>query len=199
MKERVEIITDSFTDYVDKVHHFVIVALSQTLPTYEGELETSYTRNSQNRVSYEVNEYVDDYGNTEYFGQVVKVLRLGISICNPTDAFNEEVGIRKAIARARNSEPVLYASNLGIINTRVVKAVLEQEAEYLKNNPENFISGYADMRDRYLTRQKMETMKNEFSELENKVVEGLQKDPKFLDNAMSYLEWEQRQQKGCQK
>ena len=105
--------------------------------------------------------------------------------------------MRKAVARARNSRPVLYSSNSGAINTGVVKALLTQEAQYLKNNPENFIPGYADMRDRYLARQKMEAMNEGFSDLENQVVEGLQKDPKFLDNAMQYLDWWRKQNKGC--
>lgn len=201
MKEHVEFITDSFTDYAGKVHHFVIAALSQSLPTRTGELEQSPIGNYNNRVIYEVGEYIEDYGTEQYLGNVTKVLRLGISICNPTDAFNEKVGARKAIARAHNAEPSLYAANPGIINTGVVKALLKQEAQYLKNNPENFIPGYLEMRDRYLTRQKMETMKKGFTELENQVVEGLEKDSKFLDNAMEYLKWVSRKRKGtgCQK
>lgn len=201
MKEHVEFITDSFTDYAGKVHHFVIAALSQNLPDNVRDIEDNPSGYDDAGVTYEVGEYIEDYGTENYIGTVSKVLRLGISICNPTDTFKEEVGARKAIARAHNAKPSLYASNPGVINTGVVKALLEQEAQYLKNNPENFIPGYLEMRDRYLTRQKMETMKGGFTELENQVVESLEKDPKFLDNAMKYLEWMRRQRKGtgCQK
>ena len=199
MKEHVEFITDSFTDYAGKVHQFVIAALSQNLPIRSGQLESNPVGEDNIPVIHEIGVYVDDYGTTDYLGTVSKVVRLGISICNPTDTFDEKVGALKAVARAHNTKPALYASNSGAINTKVVKALLEQEAEYLKNNPENFITGYADMRDRYLTRQKMEAMKEQFSEVENQVVEGLQQDPKFLDNAMQYLEWLRKQNKGCRK
>lgn len=199
MKEHVEFITDSFTDYAGKVHQFVIAALSQNLPTHSGQLENNPVDEDDIPVIHEVETYVEDYGTEGYLGTVTKVIRLGVSICNPTDTFDEKVGALKATARAHNAKPALYASNPGVINTKVVKALLEQEAEYLKNNPENFIAGYADMRDRYLTRQKMEAMKDQFSKVENQVVEGLQQDPKFLDSVMQYLEWLRRQNKGCRK
>lgn len=201
MKEHAEFITDSFTDYAGKVHHFVIAAVSRPLPTCVCELDESPCGCEHADVSYEVNQYIEDYGTGDFVGVVNKVLCIGISMCNPTDTFNEKVGALKAIARARKAQPVLYASESGIINTKVVKALLEQEAEYLKNNPEHFIPGYLDMRDRYLANKKMEEIKGNFSELENQVVEGLQKDPKFLDKAMQYLDWVRRQCKGskCQK
>lgn len=199
MKEHVEFITDSFTDYAGKVHQFVIAALSQNLPVRSGQLENNPVESDCVPVTHEVGIYVEDYGTEDYMGTVSKVIRLGVSICNPTDTFDEKVGALKAAARAHDAKPALYASNPGVINTKMVKALLEQEAEYLKNNPENFIVGYADMRDRYLTRQKMEAMKGQFSEVENQVVEGLRQDPKFLDNAMQYLEWLCNQNKGCKK
>lgn len=199
MKEHVEFITDSFTDYAGKAHQFVIAALSQNLPTRTGQLESSPVDDDNVSVIHEVGIYVENYGTEDYLGTVSKVVRLGVSICNPTDTFDEKVGALKAAARAREAGPALYACNPGTINTKVVKALLEQEAAYLKNNPEHFIRGYADMRDRYLTRQKMEAMKDQFSEVENKVIDGLQQDPKFLDNAMQYLEWLRKQNKGCNK
>ena len=197
MKEHVEFITDSFVDYAGKTHYFVIAALSQNLPSRSSQLENNPGDDYDVDVTYDVSVYVDGYGPTDYLGTVNKVLRLGVSICNPIDAFDEKVGMRKAVARAHNSRPVLYSSNSGAINTGVVKALLTQEAQYLKNNPENFIPGYADMRDRYLARQKMEAMKEGFSDIENQVVEGLQTDPKFLDNAMRYLDWLRKQNNGC--
>ena len=199
MKEHVEFITDSFTDYAGKVHHFVIAALSQMLPTRSGQLESNPTDSEDLDVTHEVGVYIEDYGTEDYLGTVTKVVRLGVSMCNPTDTFDEKVGTLKAIARAHDAKPVLFAADAGVINTGVIKALLVQEAEYLKHNPENFIAGYAEMRDRFYTRQKMEAMKEGFSDLENQVVEGLDKDPKFLDNAMKYLEWYRKQQKGCRK
>lgn len=199
MKEHVEFITDSFTDYAGKVHQFVIAALSQNLPTRTGQLESSPVGDDNVSVTHEVGIYIEDYGTEDYLGTVSKVVRLGVSICNPTDIFDEKVGALKAAARAHEAGPTLYASNPGVINTKVVKALLKKEAEYLKDHPEDFIPGYADMRDRYLTRHKMEAMKDQFSEVENQVIDGLQQDPKFLDNAMQYLDWLRKQNKGCRK
>lgn len=199
MKEHVEFIVDSFTDYAGRAHHFVIAAISQMLPTCTCQLEDNPYTDDHAEVGYEVSEYVMDYGTTDNYWPVTKVLRLGVSICNPTDTFDEKIGTRKAIARAEKSDPALFASNPGVINTGMVKALLEQEAQYLKNNPENFIPGYNDMKDRYLTRKEMESMKEGFSEVENQVVEGLQKDNKFLDKALKYLKWTTNQQKGTAK
>lgn len=199
MKEHIEVITDSFTDYAGKVHHFVIAAISQVLPTCSSQLKDNPTECDDLDVSHEVAIFIEDYGTYDYMGTVSKIVRLGISMCNPADTFNEKVGIHKATARAKKANPTLYASDPGVINTRVVRALLEQEAKYLKHNPENFITGYAEMRDRYLTRQKMEAMKENFSDLENKVVENVQKDPKFLNSVMKYLNWHRNQQKGCKK
>lgn len=199
MKEHIEVITDSFTDYAGKVHHFVIAAISQVLPTCSSQLEDNPTECDDLDVSHEVAIFIEDYGTYDYMGTVSKIVRLGISMCNPADTFNEKLGIRKATARAKKANPALYASDPGIINTRVVRALLEQEAEYLKHNPENFITGYVEMRDRYLTRQKMKAMKENFSDLENQVVENVQKDPKFLNSVMKYLNWHRNQQKGCKK
>jgi hypothetical protein len=199
MKEYVELITDSFTDYAGKTHQFVIAALSQALPTQSNQLENNPVE--ENRpVSYEIGEYIEDYGTETYLGTVNKVVRLGVSICNPSDTFDEKVGALKAAARAHDAEPSLYGSTSGAINVKVVRALLEQEAEYLKHNPENFIPGYADMKERYLTRQKMKNLEESFTPVEKEVVKNLQENPHFLDNAMQYLSWLHNQNKGnkCQ-
>jgi hypothetical protein len=189
MKEHIESIVDSFVDYAGKTHHFVIVAISEMLPSkdYEG-----YS------INYQVDEYTEGYGMID-IGIVTKVLKLGISMCNPIDTFNKEKGIRKAIARAKASVPALYVKEPGLINTRVVKALLEQEANYLKDNPEKFIDGYADMKARFLTNKEMESLEKDFSDVEKEVVNGMQKNPKFLDRVMKYIHWFNNQSKGCQK
>lgn len=195
MKEHVEVINDSFVDYAGKTHHFTIAAVSSLLPRTTSELEDSPI-DEEAKVTYEVSNYIDDYGTDDYLCNVTKAVRLGVSICNPTDEFNEKVGALKATARARVNKPTLLSVDAGTINTKVVRAFLEQEAEYLKHNPENFIVGYADMKARYLKRQEMEAMAENFSDLEKAVVEGLQKNPEFLDHVFDYLEWSKNQKKG---
>lgn len=198
MKEHVEVINDSFVDYAGKTHHFTIAAISSLLPRNGEELEMHDYADS--KVTHDVTVYVEDYGTDDYLCNVTKALRLGISMCNPTDEFDEKVGALKAIARARENKPALLSVDPGTINTKVVRALLEQEAEYLKHNPENFIVGYADMKARYEKRKEMEAMAESFSDIEKAVVEGIQSDPKFLDNAFEYLNWLKNQKKGskCQ-
>ena len=197
MKEYVEVINDSFVDYAGKTHYFTIAAISSLLPRNGKELGMDSLED--NTVTHEVAVYVEDYGTDDYLCNVTKALRLGISMCNPTDEFNEKVGALKAIARARENEPSLLSVDPGTINTKVVRALLEQEAEYLKNNPENFIEGYADMKARYEKCKEMEAMAENFSETEKAVVAGIQENPKFLDNTFEYLSWLKNQKKGkCQ-
>lgn len=193
MKEYIETITDSFTDYKGEVHHFVIAAISQTLPKYASELKNCPIGHEDDEVTYEIEIYVAEYGSYDYMTPLSKALKIGIAICNPTDKFDEEVGRLKAIARARNSNPVMYVTDQGIINTKMVKALLEQEANYLKNNPEKYIQGYADTKKRYEARIEMENMRKQFSPIETQITESLQRDPAFLDKVMKYIDWSKKQ------
>ena len=196
MKEHVEVINDSFVDYVGKTHYFTIAAVSSLLPRTSGELKSNPTSDDDLEVTHEVGIYIEDYGTDDYLCNVTKVVRLGISICNPLDEFDVKVGALKAISRARENSPALLSVDPGTINTTVVKALLKQEAEYLKHNPENFIEGYADMKARYEKRKEMEAMAENFSDTEKAVIAGIQDNPKFLDNAFEYLSWLKNQNKG---
>lgn len=186
MKQYVEVIKDSFVDYAGKTHHFVIAAVSDG---FETETSDSLMIIQPDGVSFDVVGYVE------------RGVRVGISICNPADEFNEKVGTLKAIARAKNSGVALYASDRGYINTKLVRAFLEQEAEHLKNNPDKYIEGYNDSKARYLKKKSMEELKENFSEVEKIVVEGVKRDPKYLDNVNEYLSWLKNQEKGkkCKK
>ena len=66
MKERVEFITDSFTDYAGKVHHFVIAALSQNLPVRSGQLEHNPVYEDNVPITHEVGFHLEDYGTESY-------------------------------------------------------------------------------------------------------------------------------------
>lgn len=123
-KERVEYLVDSFVDENNEERHFVVAAISQV---FDEDTEPT--------------SLVDVYNDSVQ--EVVKGLKLGFAICNPTDKFDESLGIKIAVGRARkNSEYALIATELGYINTKLVKAFLEQEAEYFKANPETRIAGY---------------------------------------------------------
>lgn len=158
MKKYTDFFVDSFVDYQGIEHHFVVASLSQTLPKTEKEFFDDTDTPDAN-----VTHYVMSY--TEYdsieSAEVFKSLSLGISICNPEDEFNVEVGKAKALARAKCSVPVLYATKPGVINTTMVKALMKQEAEYLKNNPDAYIKGYSAAEKKYEQHQKdLDTLAN---------------------------------------
>lgn len=123
-KERIEILVDSFVDANGDERNFVMAAVSEV---FTDDDEPTFVMNA-----YGIN------------GQLaVKGLKLGYAICNPTDKFDEKLGVTIAVGRARkNAEYALLASELGYINTKLVRAFLEQEAEYFKHNPEYLIAGY---------------------------------------------------------
>lgn len=190
MKEHINYLVDSFVDYKGIEHRFTIVAVSQTLPKTGkdiGEDEHYW----ENEVTHEVATYLEDYGTYDYLGTIGKVLKLGVTICNPDDEFNDKVGYNKALARARNSKPVLYANvdNLGVINNHVVTALLQQEANYLKENPAKYIKGYKENEEKYYNNLKMEEMYENFSSLEGDVLDALENNPNFFDDVIKYYKW----------
>lgn len=197
MKERIEIRNDSFVDYKGVTHHFTIAAISQELPTNDKELlsfnpNVGYSENDC--IAFDVNVYTDcDSG---YVGSVTKVVYLGIAVCNPADKFDEKVGKMKAIARARNSKPALYSAELGTINSKLVHALLEQEAEFFKHNPEKFIKGYNESKKTYEKRIAMAKTLNNFNEFELKVMDSLKNDPNCFDRIQEYLKFQENQEKG---
>lgn len=158
MKKYIDFFVDSFVDYQGIEHHFVVASLSQTLPSKEVEINPD-TEYPDDLIDFTIcrNHEFDSYD----IDTVVKSLSIGISICNPEDEFDVEVGRAKALARARCSTPVLYATKPGVINTTMVKALMKQEAEYLKNNPDAYIKGYSAAEKKYKQYQKdLDTLSN---------------------------------------
>lgn len=192
MKEHIETITSEFVDYKGEKHYFIIAAISQNFPKFLNIDKNSNNvkiGNDRTPVFYEVNEYIEGYGTTEYSISITKSLRIGISICNPVDKFNESIGKAKAIARARMSDPVLFVKNAGLINSKVVRALLQQESEYLKNNPELLIKGYKESKLRYERNHQMVNLEKSFTPVERDIAEKLTKNPNFLDKVYDYIEW----------
>lgn len=119
-KERIMTLVDSFVDVNGDEHHFVIAAITEP---FEEEEVIAYT----------------DFGYLD----IAKGVKIGFSICSPEDEFDEKLGKIIAIGRARkNAEYSLLATRPGYINTKLIEAFLEQEAEYFVNNPEYLIAGY---------------------------------------------------------
>ena len=144
-KEVIDSVTGVLTDYKGLQHHITIVAVSAppTRVVCEEELQ------------YEIHIWGEDCGS-EYIDDVAKVLCLGISVCNPEDNYNEKVGYNKALARARNSEPVIYVTKSGIINTTMVRALLNQELQFAIDNPDTIIPGYSETKETYFRNKENE-------------------------------------------
>lgn len=190
-KEHVDFIVDSFIDYKDEIHKFVIVAISQSLPTKGSELNKDQFHSKQ-EVIHDVEIYVDNYGAYDSLGLIGKVVKIGIAICNPEDDFDEKIGYNKAYSRAKQNTPILYANlyNPGVINSEVIKALLRQEATYIKNNPSKYIKGYKESEKKYKFNERMMEMEENFSSLEDDVLDALRKDPNYFDDVYKYLKWE---------
>lgn len=118
--KKVEYIVDSFVDYTGKERKFVMAAVS-----------------IHNEYCIDIKEDEDTVLNDH------KILSIGVSVCRPSDEFNEALGKRIAEGKAtKYRDHALYAVDAGLINDKVVKALLEQEAEYFKINPGRYLAGY---------------------------------------------------------
>ena len=170
--EHIEVYQDYFIDFAGRKHNFVIAAVSQEIPTF--------IENIHDDVDYSINAIGE------------KVLKIGISICHPSDEFDQKLGITKAVGRARKYANGLYATFRGYINTDLVKAFLLQEADYIKNNPEQYIAGYKQEKEKWMKNNNIKEIEKNFSELERLVVEKVNKDPHFLDNVNEYLKWSRK-------
>ena len=118
--KKVEYIVDSFKDFTGAERQFVMAAVS-----IHGEPEV----------------YIEEDG--DIIDNDMKVLSIGVSVCRPNDEFNETLG--KTIAKGKATKyrnHALYAVDAGLINETMVKALLQQEAEYFKVNPGRYLAGY---------------------------------------------------------
>jgi len=121
--KKVEYIVDSFKDFTGEERKFVMAAVS-----LHGEPEV----------------YIEE--DDEPIDNDMKVLSIGVSVCRPDDEFNETLG--KTIAEGKATKyrnHALYAVDAGLINETMVKALLQQEAEYFKVNPGRYLADMTEM------------------------------------------------------
>ena len=127
-KEKVAFISDSFMDKNGQKHSFIIAAVSVPIE------ETCIT------VFPEVLEQQKFEGI-----ELRKCLSLGYAFCNANDEFKPEIGKMIAEGRAKKRpSKVLFTSDPGMVNTESVNAILKQEADFVKTNPQLFIKGFKD-------------------------------------------------------
>lgn len=82
-----------------------------------------------------------------------KFLSIGVAVQSPCDEIrNEELAKKIALGKAEK-RPVgeLITTNPGMINTKVVDALLEQELKYFKENPGKYLAGYNKDKQLYMS------------------------------------------------
>lgn len=156
---KVQYITDIFNDFQNNEHHFVIVALSES--------DTSIS------AKYEVKKWV----------------RLGVAICSPEDTFNLETGINLATSRALKAPITIASTSTGQINTKLVDVILQNEAQFLKTNPNDYIKGYNDAKKRYEKNVHMQQIKESLTLLDSMIINKCIKDPDRINTLLDYAEW----------
>lgn len=157
----------NFIDYKGAQVNFILAAVS--IPT--------------NTVLVPVDE--DGFETEEEQVESAKLLSLGLAVQRPGDEWDEELGKKIAYGKAvKRRDHALTTTDAGMINTRMVEAVLEQEASYMQVNPGRYIAGYDEARDKYLeAKAKVEYLNSLTAEekLAINVVASIKNPQKFLE------------------
>ena len=161
-----EYLVDSFVDFKGDVHQVVLCALSQSPESIDSD---------NLMVAWSDGETVDD--SADIFHNVFRMVSLGIAICCPADkkVFSEEIGKKIALNRAEKEVPKFVSLFPGVVNTTLVRAFLSQEMEFIKKNPEQFIVGYAEAKERYNKKVNFDKAIQNLSEAEATIVEHAMK------------------------
>lgn len=147
----------SFVDFQGVERQFVVCALS-----------TSSFNNDDQQVCLSVYDSTE----LEVIGEHVlpRAVFIGISVCNPSDEWDEEKGkfvaYHKAAgfkATAPEKSAALFATRAGMINEAVVQALLDREVEHLKEDPGYVIKGYNQMKAKYERNQEAQKYLEETS------------------------------------
>ena len=117
------------------------------------------TNDKQKFVDYREGSFVDYEGKDHYFvvcavlrenivaGNLTRLLSFGVSFCNPVDKHNNELG--KKIAYGRS----VKAGNTNVLLGRA--GLLDNEANHVKQYPEQYSVAYAKAKERYEKTQKI--------------------------------------------
>ena len=161
-----EYLVNSFVDFKGDVHLVVLCALSQSPEPIDSD---------NLMVAWSDGETVDE--SADIYHDVFRMVSLGIAICCPADkkVFSEEIGKKIALNRAEKEVPKFVSLSPGVVNTTLVRAFLNQEMEFIKKNPEQFIVGYAEAKERYNKKVNFDKTIQNLSEAEATIVEHAMK------------------------
>jgi hypothetical protein len=158
---RTEYVIGEFVDFKGQNRQFIMAAVSTEI---EGGYASHYINDD---------EYVEE--------NVVKKVMIGLSVRNPNDEWNEELGKTIARGKALSSKTrisTIYASDKGSINTTLVRAYLTQEAEFLTHNPGKYIKRYDRDKARYEMEKALEASAQRLTDTERTAIAGLKKEDK---------------------
>ena len=124
-------------------------------------------------IDYKVDSFIDFEGIERKFVVVAisskhsdfkRMISIGVSICHKDDEFDEEKGVNIAINHAKKSNLRMFVTAAGMVSTKLVNTLIDQEIEYFKKNPASHISGYLQMQNE---NQKIDELKNIENNLNN--------------------------------
>lgn len=72
------------------------------------------------------------------FRSPVKKFNMGFAICDSSDTFNLEVGIK--VAKKRFAKSPMITQNGNFLTKDMLKAIVDNELKYISNNIEHFLS-----------------------------------------------------------
>ena len=159
-----ETYTGTFKDYRGNNRDFTMVAVSipmdetenpRVVKTVEMENEMDFPDKEIHNENGDIIDFVPGY--THFYkldadidvNPVVKMLSVGVAVRAVRDndlGIGERIAYGKAV-KLRNH--VLFATHPGMINTKMVKAFLEQEAEHFKKDPGSYLTAYNADKFRY--------------------------------------------------
>lgn len=164
MKQDVaEYLIDSFVDFKGEEHKIVACALSQSPEESEDGCKLAVGWVSD-----------DSYMDTcdQDYAEVCRVVSVGISVCHPTDTFDEKRGKANAYNKALHDPkcPTIYTRDRGVASRTLVEAFLKQEVNFLKENPERIIKGYNQMKACFDKKQALKAKVESLSDNEKLIV-----------------------------
>lgn len=167
-KYKFESYQGQFVDYRGTTRDFTMVAVSipvsdtDSLSVSEDVTETIECEvPAKNILNEETGEITTvpaktvkkDIDYVERVAPVAKILSVGVSVRCDRDK-DQNLGVKIAYGRALKYkgpeyEHCLFATHAGMINTMMVKAFLEQEAEHFKKNPGSYLDSYNKDKEAY--------------------------------------------------
>lgn len=171
MKEKVIYKCGNFLDYRKDEHKFVIATVISDYS--ENELMLATPCPMVKNIAFPVEEINND-------GHIRKSVFIGVSICNPEDRdyFDLEIGKKLAYKRATSNKLAQHwvASNiLEMITGAFVEFLIRQEADYIVEHPEKYISKYTKQKDKYLALKELKEAYKNLSEVDISILSSMYK------------------------